>query len=182
MFYKTSGGGMTLSGGEPSMQADFALELIKLAKEEGIGTFIETCGIGPRSFYEKSADMGAVFLFDIKCIDSDSHFALTGVSNVKILDNLNYLFDRGADVIIRLPMIPRLNDTDEDIRLLCGFLKEHEGKYRYAEIMPYHTFGTAKAEKLGEESKYVSDDATADDKERWVKKFSEHGIDVKISQ
>ena len=182
MFYKTSGGGMTLSGGEPSMQTDFALELIRLAKEEGIGTFIETCGIGPRRFYEGAADMDAVFLFDIKCIDPDSHFALTGVANEKILDNLRYLFERNADVIIRLPMIPKLNDTDEDIRLLCEFLKENEGKYRYAEIMPYHTFGTAKAERLGEESKYKATDATSDDKENWVRRFADHGVNVKVSQ
>jgi pyruvate formate lyase activating enzyme len=104
------------------------------------------------------------------------------VSNEKILDNLRYLFGRNADVIIRPPMIPKLNDTDEDIRLLCEFLKENEGKYRYAEIMPYHTFGTAKAERLGEESKYKATDATSDDKENWVRRFADHGVNVKVSQ
>ena len=180
-FYKTSGGGMTLSGGEPSLQEDFSLELISLAKNEGISTFIETCGMGKKSFYEKASDMGAVFLYDIKCIDTDKHRDLTGASNERIIDNLLYLFSRGADVIIRLPMIPGLNDSEEDISLLCSFLKEHEGKYRYAEIMPYHSFGTDKAYRLEINNMYKASDATNDDKKRWEKLFSDNGVLVKIS-
>lgn len=180
-FYRTSGGGMTLSGGEPSAQEDFSLELISLAKKEGISTCIETCGMGSRNFYEKACDLGAVFLYDIKCVDAEKHRCLTGASNEKILDNLTYLFSRGAEVIIRLPMIPTLNDTEEDISRLCSFLKENEGKYRYAEIMPYHSFGTDKAVRLEVKGTYRAENATDDDKARWKSLFSNHGIDVKIS-
>lgn len=182
IYYKTSGGGMTLSGGEPSMQEDFAIELIRKAKENGVYAFVETCGIGNRRFYEKAGELSTGFLFDIKCMDPVKHKALTGASNEKILSNLLYLFDIGAEVIIRLPMIPGINDTDEDIRAICCFLNEYEGKYRRAEIMPYHSFGAAKAERLGNENTYLAKDATDDDKARWTKAFLTNGINIMISQ
>ena len=181
IFYKTSNGGMTLSGGEPSMQSDFALDLIKRAKEEGISSSVETCGIGARAFYEAAADLDVTFLFDIKCLDSDKHCALTGVRNEKILENLVYLLGREADVIIRMPLIPGINDTDKDIQQLCDFLKENEGKYRYAEVMPYHAFGISKSDKIGKAADYLSENATQNDKDRWKEIFLSHGIDVKIS-
>ncbi len=182
IFYETSGGGITLSGGEPSMQADFALEIIKKAKEEGIGTAIETCGYGERNFYKKAFEMGATFLYDLKCMKSERHKELTGVHNERIIENLEMLFSLCADVIIRLPMIPGVNDSEEDIDLLCAFLKKHEGKYRYAEIMAYHSFGVAKAERIGKENVFSQKDAAQSDKDRWTNAFLERGIDVKISQ
>lgn len=182
VYYKTSKGGMTLSGGEPSMQAEFALELIKTAKNEGVSTFIETCGIGARSFYEKALKHGASFLFDIKCIDTDKHKKLTGVSNENIISNLEFLFENCADIIVRLPLIPGINDLDDDIENLSEFLMKYKGKYRYAEIMPYHSFGVSKAQRLGKGCVYSSGDATADDKERWQRQFLEKGIKVRISQ
>jgi pyruvate formate lyase activating enzyme len=182
IFYETSGGGITLSGGEPSMQADFALEIIEKAKNEGIGTAIETCGYGERDFYKKAFEMGATFLYDLKCMDSERHKDLTGVPNERIIENLEMLFSLGADVIIRLPMIPGVNDNAEDLDLLCAFLKKHEGKYRYAEIMPYHSFGVAKAERIGKKDVFCQSDATKEDKDRLVREFANRGIDVKISQ
>ena len=181
IYYKTSGGGMTLSGGEPSMQAEFALELIHMAKKEEIGAAVETCGIGDRSFYRKAADMGADFLFDIKCLDSSHHKELTGVENERIISNLFYLFERKANVVIRIPLVPGINDTDSDIKAFSEFLNEHKGKYRYAEVMPYHTFGVEKAKRLGNEDVFSKTDASDDDKSRWKKLFSEHGTDIKIS-
>ena len=73
IFYETSGGGLTVTGGEPSYQADFSLEILTLAKEAGISAAVETCGIGSRDFYEKAADFGTTFLYDIKCIDRVRH-------------------------------------------------------------------------------------------------------------
>ncbi|MBQ4067111.1 MAG: glycyl-radical enzyme activating protein [Clostridia bacterium] len=181
IYYKTSGGGMTLSGGEPSMQAEFALELIDIAASEGISVFIETCGIGSVDFYKRAVERNCVFLFDIKCVDSQKHKRLTGVGNEHIMDNLNFLFDNGADVIIRLPMIPILNDSDEDIAAACRILLENKGKYRYAQLMPYHTFGIAKAERLGKDSVFRSKDADDADKQRWREAFLKNGIEVKIS-
>ncbi len=182
MFYDTSGGGLTVTGGEPSFQPDFTLQLLTLAKEAGISAAIETCGIGSRDFYEKAADLGTCFLFDIKCMNAEKHRRLTGVDNAHILSNLQYLMDREADIIIRLPMIPDCNDSDEDIAELCAFLNENQGRYRYAEIMPYHALGTAKAEKLGTAAAYTHENATQADIDRWCSLFASHGTDVKVSK
>lgn len=182
MFYDSSGGGLTVTGGEPSYQPEFTLELLRLAKNEGISLAIETCGIGPRDFYKEAADLGTVFLYDIKCIDPALHLRLTGADNSRVMSNLCYLMDRGSDVIIRLPLIPDCNDSDSNIALLAGFLNENKDRYRYAEIMPYHTLGTGKAEKIGLTVSYVHN--TADDTEinRWLTLFSSHGIDVRVSK
>ena len=182
MFYNISGGGITVTGGEPSYQPDFTLELLSLVKNSGISLAIETCGIGSRDFYEKAADLGATFLYDIKCIDPERHRRLTGSDNAHIMSNLDYLMGRDADIIIRMPMIPDCNDSDEDIALLASFLNKNQGHYRYAEIMPYHALGTGKAEKIGTVSAYVHDNANDDEISRWCSLFSSHGADVRVSK
>ena len=182
IFYESSGGGITVSGGEPSYQPEFTLKLLEMAKEAGISRAIETCGIGSRDFYTAACDMGTTFLFDIKCIDAARHRELTGADNAHILSNLTYLFDRGADVIIRLPMIPGCNDSEADIKNLCMFLNTHKGKYRYAEIMPYHTLGIGKSERLGVDAKFVHDSASNEDIDRWTSLFASFGTDVRVSK
>ena len=182
MFYDTTGGGMTISGGEPSYQAEFAMTLLRMGKEAGIGLAIESCGIGKREFYAEAADLGATFLFDMKCMDSYKHKALTGVSNDHIIDNLLYLFERGADVRIRMPMIPGCNDSDEDIAKLSAFLKEHEGKYKYAEIMPYHALGVGKSDHLGKDVAFRAENATDADIALWVALFERNGVKVRVSK
>ena len=182
IFYETSGGGITVTGGEPSYQPEFTLELLKLAKVNGISAAIETCGIGLREFYKAAADLGTVFLYDIKCIDPEKHRALTGADNAHILSNLGYLMDSGADIIIRLPLIPECNDSDEDIAALADFLNKNKGRYRYAEIMPYHTTGTGKAAKLGTNCAYTHDSASDEEISRWCSLFGSYGIDIKVSE
>ena len=182
MFYDTTGGGLTVSGGEPSWQPEFTLSLLKMAKDAGIGLAVETCGIGKREFYNEAADLGTCFLFDIKCMDDARHRELTGVPNGHILDNLKYLMDRGADIIIRMPMVPGCNDSDEDIENSARFLKENAGRYRYAEIMPYHALGVGKNERLGEKAAYKEQNATDEQISRWVELFKRHGVDVKVSK
>ena len=182
MFYDTSGGGITVTGGEPSFQAEFTLELLRLSKDAGISLSIETCGIGPRGFYKEAANLGTTFLYDIKSIDSVRHRNFTGTDNKHIMENLRYLMDRGADIIIRLPLIPDCNDSDEDIMNLASFLKENAGRYRYAEIMPYHSLGTGKAEKTGTNAAYIRNNATDAEISRWCSLFASHGVDVRVSK
>jgi pyruvate formate lyase activating enzyme len=90
--------------------------------------------------------------------------------------------DRGADIIIRLPLVPGCNDSDEDIALLCDFLKENTGRYRYAEIMPYHSLGTGKIEKIGVNTAYTNDNASDTEISRWCSLFSSHGVAVRVSK
>ena len=181
IFYG-SDGGLTVSGGEPSYQPEFTLELLSLAKDAGITRAIETCGSGTRDFYAAAAELGTTFLFDIKCMDRARHRELVGADNAHIIDNLLYLFSVGADVIIRLPMIPGLNDTDADIAALCEFLKEHRGSYRYAEIMPYHPLGIGKADRLGAAVGYRHDTASDTEIEGWIGQFTRHGVEVRVSK
>lgn len=182
MFYDASGGGITVTGGEPSYQSEFTLELLRLAKNAKISLAVETCGIGPRDFYKKAADLGTTFLFDIKCIDSVRHRELTGADNAHVMSNLRYLMDRGADIIIRLPLIPDCNDSEEDIALLSSFLNENAGRYRYAEIMPYHMLGTGKSEKIGLKSSFVHENADDTQISRWRSLFASYGAQVRVSE
>ena len=182
IFYDTSGGGLTVSGGEPSYQPEFTIELVKLAKDNGISVAIETCGMGSRDFYKRLTDLGTTFLYDIKCIDPARHKELTGADNTHIMANLDYLMDTGADIIIRLPLVPHCNDSDEDILKFSQFLNENKRRYRYAEIMPYHSLGVGKAEKLGTPASYTHDSATDDDISRWTSLFNSHGININVSK
>lgn len=182
MFYGTSGGGLTVTGGEPSYQDKFTLEILTLAKDAGISLAIETCGTGPRDFYKKAADLGTAFLFDIKCVDPALHRKLTGADNAIIMSNLNYLMDRGADIVIRLPLVPACNDSDEDIALLSAFLNENKVRYRYAEIMPYHSLGVSKSEKIGLSAAYIHDSASDADISRWLSLFADHALNVRVSK
>ncbi len=182
IFYDTSGGGITITGGEPSYQAAFTLELLRLSKDAGISLAVETCGIGMRDFYKQVADLGTTFLYDIKCIDSVRHRKLTGADNTHIMSNIHYLMNRGADIIIRLPLIPNCNDNDEDIAELSEFLNKNKGRYRYAEIMPYHALSIGKSERIGVIAPYIHDNATDAEVSRWCSLFTSHGTDVRISK
>ncbi len=181
IFYDMSAGGVTVTGGEPSYQAEFTLEILQLSKEAGVALAVETCGIGSRDFYKKSADLGTTFLFDIKCINPLLHRKLTGADNTHILSNLHYLMDRGADIVIRLPLVPGCNDSDEDIVLLADFLNKNQGRYRYAEIMPYHSLGIGKSENTGLSAAYIHGNAGDAETSRWCSLFNLHGIDIKVS-
>lgn len=182
IFYDTSGGGLTVTGGEPSYQPEFTLELLRLAKDAKISIAVETCGIGSREFYKKAADLGTTFLYDIKCIDPERHRKLTGSDNEHIMSNLAYLMDIGSDIIIRMPLVPGCNDSNEDIARLAEFINANKGKYRYAEIMPYHTLGIGKSEKIGEEASYVHENASDTDVSRWCLLFASYGADVRVSE
>ena len=182
IFYDTSGGGLTVTGGEPSYQPEFTLELLKLSKESGISSAVETCGIGPLEFYKSCAELGTTFLYDIKCIDPIKHKKLTGADNKRIISNLEFLMDSKADIIIRLPLIPGCNDSEDDVEKLAEFLNKNKGRYRYAEIMPYHTLGIGKSEKLGTASPYIHENAGKAEISRWCKTFASYGINVKVSK
>lgn len=179
-FYKTSGGGMTVSGGEPSAQPSAVIELIEKAKEMEISSAIETCGSGSEAFYRRMAELDVLFLFDIKGIDPEKHFENTGFEASRIHKNLDMLIEMGARIIIRMPLIPYVNDTDNDLRLLCEFLRERRDGIEYAEIMPYHRLGVEKRRNLGMDA----DDSIPDGKaftNRWVSFLEDSGVTIKVS-
>lgn len=179
-FYKTSGGGMTVSGGEPSAQPEAVLELIEKAREMEISSAMETCGCGNAEFYRRAAELETLFLFDIKGIDPVKHKENTGFDTERIHANLDMLIGMGAKIVIRLPLIPWHNDTDEDLRLLADFLRERRDGIEYAEIMPYHKLGLEKRRNLGMEA----DDTIPEGKgftDRWRSFLEKSGVKIKVS-
>lgn len=150
-FYARSGGGLTLSGGEPLLQADFALALLREARKRCVDTCMETCGHAPWQVLERAAPLLNQVLFDIKCADPKTHRAYTGVSNERILDNLVRLtagFPELA-VTVRTPVIPGVNDTEAEIGAIVDFIGKMP-HIRY-ELLAYHRMGIPKYGYLGRE-------------------------------
>ena len=159
-FYETSGGGVTLSGGECLMQADFCAALLKQLKVHGIHTAVDTCGFVPREALEKVIPYTDVFLYDLKAYDEDVHLNCTGRSNKLILENLTYLDSKGKNIEIRIPYVPDYNDNQ--IEKIARFLApmQHIAKVR---LLAYHNHTGSKYEALGMENTLPSRLPTAEE-------------------
>lgn len=145
-FYENSNGGVTLSGGECLVQADFCAELLKALKEHGIHTAVDTCGFVSRDAFDKVMPYTDVFLYDLKAYDEDVHIRCTGHSNRKIIENLKYLDACQKKIEIRIPFVPDYNDGEiEKIAHLLSTLK-NISKIR---VLPYHNYAGSKYEALG---------------------------------
>ncbi|MBR1384937.1 MAG: glycyl-radical enzyme activating protein [Ruminococcus sp.] len=150
-FYSHGKGGITLSGGEPFMQGDFALEILREAKRRRLNTAAETCGCCDTEILRQAAGLLDYIMFDIKLLDDERHIRYTGGSNRQILENLEMLFSEfpGLHKHIRTPVIPTVNDSGDDIGAINRFLSGRENcSY---ELLPYHRFGTGKYKLLGRE-------------------------------
>ena len=143
-FYARSGGGMTLSGGEPLAQKDFAEALLRQARRRRMKTAIETCGMVPEENMRAAAHWLSSALFDIKHMDAKAHEQATGASNERILKNFRVLAEEFTKipVLARTPLIPGFNDEPEAVEAIASFLKPFE-HVRY-EMLPYHRLGTQK--------------------------------------
>ena len=153
LFYKTSGGGITLSGGEPMFQLAFTRELLKQAKTAGLHTAMETCGFAPVQSYLEMIPYVDLFLFDIKETDPVRHRKYTGASIGPIHESLFALDEAGADTILRCPVIPGLNDRKDHlyaIAMLANQLKN----IRAINVLPYHPLGISKLKRLGKDEKW----------------------------
>lgn len=148
VFYDNSGGGLTLSGGEPLMQCEFAYELLKQAKQNGIHTCIETCGFAKTEDILKIAKFTDIFLYDWKLTNDGQHKEYTGVSNGPILDNLKALDAIGTNIILRCPIIPNINDNEAHFQGIANIANSFKSIFAI-EIEPYHSLGNAKYVKLG---------------------------------
>ena len=147
-FYETSGGGMTVSGGEPLMQIDFTEALLQAAKAENLHCCIETSGFAPTAAVDRVRPFVDLFLYDVKETDRDRHIAATGVPNDIILANLCHLHDVGEHILVRLPIVPGINDTAEHFDGIASLARELP-RLEGFEIMPYHRLGEGKLERLG---------------------------------
>lgn len=148
-FYETSGGGVTLSGGECLMQADFCAELLQALKEAGIHTAVDTCGFVSRQAFDKVLSYTDLFLYDLKALDEDCHIRCTGQSNSIILENLHYLDSIGKEMEIRIPYVPDYNDAQ--IEKIGAFLKPLQS-VRKIKVLPYHNYAGSKYAALAIEN------------------------------
>jgi pyruvate formate lyase activating enzyme len=135
-FYKESGGGVTLSGGEPMLQFEFTLEFLKACKEAGLDTAIETNGLATREDFLALLPYLDHIFFDLKIIDPAEHRRLAGVDNAQILDNARFLIEADAPVCFRLPAVPQMTANAENVRAIADFLSKLGMKE--IELCPYH--------------------------------------------
>lgn len=147
-FYQQSGGGMTLSGGEPLVQGDFAVGLLQAAKAAGLHTCVETCSQVDPAVLDRVLPLVDLFLCDVKETDADRHRAWTGVGNQRILANLRRLHAAGARMRLRCPIIPGLNDRDDHFAGIAALARELAG-IEGVEIMPFHRLGESKVDRFG---------------------------------
>jgi len=176
-FYEMSGGGVTLSGGEVTMQPEFATNLLMTCKNEGINTAIETCGYTKLEDMLQIAQFTDLFLFDLKHMDSEKHYHFTGVRNERILDNLKELLERRYNVQIRMPLLKGVNDGQEDIEKIVKFLMPYKDykNFKGIDLLPYHKLGVNKYNQLDMEYPLKGEvSLTIEDLERvegWIKQY-----------
>lgn len=147
VFFDDSGGGVTLSGGEPLSQPTFAAAILDACREHGILTALETCGFAQPAAFRPVALAADLVLFDLKLVDAAKHRRYTGVSNETILANLEELVAQGRAVTVRIPVVPGINDGPDEVAAFASYL----GALRpqAVELLPYHSIGTEKYRRLG---------------------------------
>ncbi len=168
-------GGVTFSGGEVLMQAEFLCELLYSARREGVHTAVDTSGYGPWAALESTLENTDVYLYDIKAYSPSVHRELTGVDNQGILENLQRLNDAGARIWIRMPLIHGLNDQESELRSTARFLSKLPCVEKI-ELMPYHVLGRAKYAMLGrrEQGQFFAPSAQEMDQYRAL--FAQYGL------
>lgn len=167
MFYRYKGGGLTISGGEPLMQGEFLIALLKEAKLRRINTAMETCGFGNYEILKGAAAFLDTLFFDIKSTDTKKHKAFTGQSCETIINNFNHLCEDFPSLkkVVRTPVIPSFNDTEKELEDILAFIKDKPG-VSY-ELMPYHKYGEGKYKALGRT--YPLGDSRLD--KEWLEQF-----------
>ena len=154
VYYKNSGGGVTLGGGAPLLKKEFAVELLTRCRQEGINTAVETEGYCDFETYRKCAGLCDTIFTDLKAIDTEKHKNLTGVDNRVIIENIRKLgdwlagTDDGPDFIIRIPLLPEVNYDKKDFSKAAELLKDIRC-IKYVEILPFHNLGEHKYKQLG---------------------------------
>lgn len=181
LFYKNSGGGVTLSGGEPFYQYDFILEFLRLLKREEIDTSVDTNFYVNWEKIEEVMPYIDLFLIDLKAVDQDIHIKFTGVSNKLILDNIVKLSGSGKKFWIRIPIIPNLNDFDAEIKNIISFIKTIKN-YQGIYILPFHQIGKHKYRYLGINYEFLNHPSINFGKMEKIRNiFLKENLEVKIS-
>lgn len=180
VFFEESEGGVTFSGGEPLEQLDFLEALLDLAKQRSLHTTVDTCGNYPSESLERIWDKVDLFLYDLKMVDEEKHKKFTGQSNRLILENLALLAQNGHKVVVRIPLIAGVNDDKENIERTAEYLQSLPS-IRQINLLPYHSGGLLKYERLGKKRILVPFEAPSKKRIEEIKDtLLAGGFDVKI--
>jgi len=179
VFYEQSGGGVTFSGGEPMLQVDFLKEMLGQCHKHNIHTVIDTCGNVPAEDFERIYELVDIFLYDIKLIDNIAHRKYVGASNDIILNNLRLLIENDANINIRIPLIPGLTDTDQNLDDIIRLLNE----IRFTGIVSllrYNMMAEDKFRRYSIENRIGHFDIQTDEQIKSIgERFISHGLEIK---
>ncbi len=179
-YYQRSQGGVTVSGGEPLAQADFAAEILKGCRGLGIHTALDTCGYAEPGELKKVLDFVDLLLFDIKLFDPAAHQRFTGVRNELILSNARLIAESRIPMIVRIPLVPGVNDSEKNLSDTAAFVAGLDKKI-HINLLPYHDYGLGKYEMLGMD--YLLTDTKRPDEKKMQKcreVFERHGLDCSV--
>lgn len=182
IFYEESGGGVTLSGGEPLLQFEFVRSVLQACREEGIHTALDTCGHAPREQLLAAAALADLVLYDLKMMNDAAHVRFTGVSNARILDNLAALGRGHCRIWVRVPVIPGVNDDAAELEGMARFAAGVPGVEQVC-LLPYHELGMHKSQRLGRP--YRMDGVGTPGPERleaMARRFRQAGLEVMIGR
>jgi pyruvate formate lyase activating enzyme len=182
IFINNSKGGVTFSGGEPMLQFEFLLEVLKACKESGYHTAVDTSGYSSAENYKSIIPFTDLFLFDIKHLDEARHLELTGVSNIGILNNYRLVLESGKDIMVRIPVIPGFNDDQDHIEKLRQFLFiTKTSALKKINLLPFHKIGSSKYKRLNIPYRMGNTEPPSKEKMQKMKElFTQTGIKVKI--
>lgn len=170
-------GGITLTGGEPMSQFDFIDRFLR--ELDGVHVCMETSGYAPMWQFERLLGRVDLFLFDYKVTDSEKHKKLCGTDNQQILENLKFLCENKAEIVLRLPLIPGVNDDEGHLKAIAELIRKNPN-IRRGEIMAYHNLGTEKAKRIGITkggARYNGASAEARQKEEWLEQLRDYGLE-----
>ena len=180
IFYDESGGGVTFSGGEPLLQVEFLLGLLRACKVHDVHTVVDTCGFASPGTLDRVRPYADLFLYDLKLMDDARHRRVTGVPNGSILDNLRRLAEYHHPVVLRVPIIPHINDDEENLRQI-GALVRSLPNIKQVDILAYHRLGMDKHERLNSPNPMPETVPPSADKMAAIKCLLESfGLDVTI--
>ena len=176
-----SGGGITFSGGEPLMQHEFLIDALEACKREGFHCTVDTSGFTAKSVLLDVARLTDHWLYDLKCMDSDTHLEWTGVRNEKILDNLVALAETGASINIRVPLVEGVNADDANIIATARFVASLAGDKKKVNILPYHKIAEGKYQKLGRQINLDGmSEPSLERQQEVVEIFESHGLETMV--
>jgi pyruvate formate lyase activating enzyme len=180
IFYDESGGGVTISGGEPLAQGDFLLSLLDVLSEKNIHTAVDISGFMPYEILDEVSKRADLILYDLKVMDEHRHRVFTGESNSLILENLKRLSEKGTNTIVRMPVLKGLNDDPENIQSMVDFLLPLNKSWQI-NLLPFHRGGEGKLKRLKKKGPLVDFKTPSEKKLKEIKdKLSTHGFHVKI--